>query len=283
MPETEFTIANREGKSFFAREWTAGEPKALILLIHGLSDHSGRYLHVGKFFAAAGYAMIIPDLRGHGRSFGKRGHFPSFNLIMDDISFFLEMARRRHPGLPVVLYGHSMGGNLVLNYLIRKKPPVAGAVVTSPWLRLNLKPPLYKAILATLANNVFPSMTHPDGIIPSYLSHDEEIGRNYLSDPLVHHLISVRTYIELSRSGEYAIEHAHEIPCPILLMHGTGDRLTSFSASLEFSEKLTFDHTFRAWEGLFHELHNEHEKEAILGFVSQWINTVIHTRTSVSP
>ncbi len=276
MPETEFNIPYRKGQSFFACEWSpAGEPKGVIVFIHGLSDYAGRYRHVGSFFAASGYAMILVDLRGHGRSFGKRGHFPSYDRIMDDISLFLAEARRRHPTLPLVLYGHSMGGNLVLNYLIRNKPPVAGAVVTSPWLRLNLKLPLYKVILATLVNKGFPSITRPDGIIPSFLSHDEEVGRIYMDDPLVHHRISVRTYLEISHAGEDAIKHADKVGYPLLLMHGTEDPLTSFSASKEFSEKMIADHTFKAWEGLFHELHNEFEKEAVLGFIKDWIDSVI--------
>jgi len=276
MPQTDFNIPYRKGQSFFACRWLpSGEPKGVIVLIHGLSDHAGRYHHVGSFFAASGYVMILFDLRGHGRSFGKRGHFPSYDRIMDDISLFLAEARRRHPTLPLVLYGHSMGGNLVLNYLIRNKPPVAGAVVTSPWLRLNLKPPLYKAILATLVNKGFPSMTRPDGIIPSFLSHDEEVGRKYMADPLVHHRISVRTYLEISHAGEDAIKHADKVTYPLLLMHGTDDPLTSFAASREFSEKVIAEHTFKAWEGLFHELHNEFEKEAVLDFTKEWIDSII--------
>ncbi|MEI6457222.1 MAG: lysophospholipase, partial [bacterium] len=241
-------------------------------LIHGLSDHAGRYRHVGSFFADSGYTMIIPDLRGHGRSFGKRGHFPSFDIVMEDISLFMAEARRRHPEMPVILYGHSMGGNLVLNYLIRNMPRVAGAIVTSPWLRLNLKPALYKAILAISANRFFPSMTRPDGIIPSFLSHDEEVVRKYIADPLVHSLISVRTYLEISRAGEYALKHAEKIGCPLLLMHVTDDRLTSFVASREFSNRVVANITFKAWEGLYHELHNEIEKDEVLGFIRDWLD-----------
>ena len=276
MPETEFNISYKDGQSFFACEWSpAGEPKGMIVLVHGLSDHIGRYHHVGSFFAASGYSMIIVDLRGHGRSFGKRGHFPSYNRIMEDVSIFLEEARRRHPALPLILYGHSLGGNLVLNYLIRNKPSVACAVVTSPWLQLNFRPPLFKVILAKLVNKVFPSMTQPDGIIPSYLSHDKEVGRKFIADPLVHNRISVRTYLEISLAGEYALKHAERINCPLLLMHGTDDLLTSFSASRGFSKKMIAEHTFKAWEGLLHELHNEFEKETVLGFIKEWIDSVL--------
>jgi alpha-beta hydrolase superfamily lysophospholipase len=275
MTETEFLIPFRKGQSFFAREWSAENPKAVIILIHGLSDHTGRYRHVGSFFAAAGYALIIADLRGHGKTFGKRGHFPSFETIMGDISLFLEEARLRHPKLPVILYGHSMGGNLALNYLIRKKPDVVAAIVTSPWLRLNLNPPLYKLVLAMMLNRIIPSMTQKDGIIPAYLSHDEEVGRQYLADPLVHSRISVRTYLEISLAGEYALKHAGRVSSPLLLMHGTGDLLTSCSATEEFSSNVKTEHTFKSWESLYHELHNEIDKESVLGFIHLWMNRFV--------
>ncbi|MCX6306357.1 MAG: lysophospholipase [Bacteroidetes bacterium] len=275
MDETGFYIPYRNGQSFFACEWSPpGKPKAVILLVHGLSDHAGRYCHAGAFFTAAGYAMIIVDLRGNGRSFGKRGHFPSFDIVMDDISLFLEVVSKRHPSLPVILYGHSMGGNLVLNYLIRHAPPVVCAVATSPWLRLNVKPPLLKAVMATLANRVLPSLPRPDEIIPSWLSHDEEVVRKYMADPLVHHLISVRTYFEISNAGEYAMEHAGKVHCPMLLMHGTDDHLTSFRATLELSTKLIVQNTFKPWEGMYHELHNEPEKRTILEYTKDWIEKV---------
>ncbi|MCX6278153.1 MAG: lysophospholipase [Bacteroidetes bacterium] len=275
VKETEFKISYREGQSFSAREWSPdGEPRGVIVLIHGLSEHAGRYSYVGAFFAESGYTMIVADLRGHGMSFGKRGHFPSIARVMDDITLFIEEARKRHPGLPLFLYGHSMGGNFVLNYLIRNQPEVAAAVVTSPWLRLAFAPLRYKIILATIVNKVFPSMTQPDGVIPSLLSHDEEVCRKYIADPLVHSMISVRSYLEISLAGEYALKHAHKVASPLLLMHGDGDSLTSFAATEEFSKNLTCKHTFKPWKGLFHELHNEVEKETVLSFIKEWIYTI---------
>ncbi len=276
MPKTEFEISSGKGKAFHACEWSPpGKPKAMILLIHGLSDHAGRYHHLGTYFADSAYLLIIVDLRGHGRSFGKRGHFPSYKRNMDDISLFINEAKMRHPALPLVLYGHSMGGNLVLNYLIRQKPDVVGAVVTSPWLRLASKPPLFRILMAKLVNKVFPSLTQADGINPSFLSHDEEVASLYIADDLVHSRISVRTFVEISNAGEYALANASKLECPLLLMQGTDDSLTSFSASREFSGKVTAVHTFKAWDGLFHELHNEIGKETVLCFIREWINSRI--------
>ncbi|MEI7499858.1 MAG: lysophospholipase [Bacteroidota bacterium] len=276
MKANEFAIPYKKGESFYGCEWVPkGKAKGVIVLIHGLSDHAGRYHHVGTYFAGSGYSTIIVDLRGNGKSFGKRGHFPSFQRIMDDISLFIKEAMKRHPSVPLFLYGHSMGGNLVLNYLIRNKPLVAGAIITSPWLRLTIKQPHYKVILAKLANIVFPSLTQPDGIIPSVLSHDNEVAKSYTIDPLVHNRISVRTFLEIAIAGEYVLKHADKVDCPLLMMHGTDDTLTSFSASKEFSSKVIDKHTFKVWEGFYHELHNEIEREAVLEFVRDWIDSSI--------
>ena len=245
-------------------------------MVHGLSEHAGRYSHVGAFFAGSGYVMLLAELRGHGRTFGKRGHFNSYCSILDDISCFIEVARNRHPSLPVFLYGHSMGGNLVLNYLIRNTPPVDGAVVTSPWLKLGHDPPAYKRILAGIVNSFFPSLTQSDGINPAFLSHDEEVVRKYMDDPLVHKRISVRTFLEISSAGEYALAQANSITCPLLLMHGTDDQLTSFQASSTLCDNLHNIHSFKAWSGLFHELHNETGKEDVLEYVRNWINNIVY-------
>jgi alpha-beta hydrolase superfamily lysophospholipase len=276
MNMTGFTIAATGGQSFHLTEWLpSGRPKGLVLLLHGLSEHAGRYRHVGAALAASGYVMVCPDLRGNGQSSGKRGHFPYYRQAMEDVTLFMEVARNRHPDLPVVLYGHSMGGNLALNYLIRHRPAVAGSVVTSPWLRLSSKPPLMKLLLALAVEQVLPSLSQPDGIFPGFLSHDEAVGRAYEADPLVHNRISVRTFLEVSRAGDYALAHAATVSCPLLLMHGTGDRLTSCDASREFSDRMVTEHTFRTWEGLYHELHNEFEREQVLAAVTEWMDRLL--------
>jgi len=274
--EKEYNISSQNGIWFHTCEWAPeGKPKGVVVLIHGLSDHAGRYRHVGAWFSSLGYAMILPELRGHGRSFGKKGHFPSYTTMMEDIALYIAVAKNRFPSLPFFLYGHSMGGNLVLNYLIREMPPLTGAIVTSPWLLLNFKTPFYKTLLAILINKIAPGLTLRDGINPSFLSHDPEVGKQYFSDPLVHSRISVRGFLEISAAGKYALDHADKISCPLLLMHGSDDPLTSFSATLAFSKKMITKHTFKPWDGLFHELHNEFEKEKILIYIGNWCDDLL--------
>ena len=132
--DTNWTSA--DGLPLVGRCWEpAGEPRAVVCLVHGLGEHSGRYAHVAAALNDAGYAVLACDKRGHGRSGGKRGHTPSYEALMTDIDLLLAQAEQRFPGKPRFLYGHSLGGNEVLNYALRRKPDLAGVVATSPGLR----------------------------------------------------------------------------------------------------------------------------------------------------
>ena len=133
MQHIEFTQQAPDGIQFYFQGWQPETPpKAVVCLVHGLGEHSGRYAHVAAALNDAGYALLGFDLRGHGKSGGPRGHTPSYETLMDDIGRLLAEAAHRYPGRPQFLYGHSLGGNLVLNYALRRKPGIGGVVATSP-------------------------------------------------------------------------------------------------------------------------------------------------------
>jgi len=121
MKHTEFEFKTFDGLSLFGQSWQPEDrTRAVVCLIHGLGEHSGRYVHVADSLSQAGYTLISFDLRGHGKSEGLRGHTPSYEALMQDISFLLEAANKKFPQLPFFLYGYSLGGNLVLNYVLRR-------------------------------------------------------------------------------------------------------------------------------------------------------------------
>jgi len=120
------------------------ETKAIICLVHGMGEHSGRYAHVADRLTNAGYSLIALDLRGHGKSPGPRGDIPSYKAFMWDISSLLEISNKKFPQIPSFLYGHSLGENLVLNYVLRNKPRVKGVIATGPWFHLAFEPPAFK-------------------------------------------------------------------------------------------------------------------------------------------
>lgn len=277
MKQSEFKFKTFDGLQLFGQSWQPDDvqSRAVICLVHGLGEHSGRYNYVADQITQAGYTLLSFDLRGHGQSQGPRGHTPSYEALLNDINFFLNEVDKNFTELPHFLYGHSLGGNLVLNYILRRQSPLKGVIATDPWLRLAFEPPRVKVILAQITNYLWPSFSQKNGLDTKVLSRDPEIVLTCENDPLVHGNISARMFISIYQSGRWALEHASEFPLPLLLMHGGDDKITSLEASREFASKVTEKCTFRIWDGLYHEIHNEPEKQAVFAFLISWLNKII--------
>ncbi|MBI1856181.1 MAG: lysophospholipase [Chloroflexi bacterium] len=264
---------SKDGIRFYMRGWEPDKaPKAVVCLLHGHGEHVGRYAHVGEAFSKAGYVLVGYDERGHGKTGGPRGHTPSYDAMMDDVADFLALMEKRYPGLPRFLYGHSMGGNQVINFALRHKPALAGVIATDPWLKLAFDPPAIKVTLGRMMNSIYPAFTQASELETAALSRDPEIVRAYEKDPLVHDKMSARLFVGMYESGLWALDHAAEFPLPLLLMHGTGDRLISSQASREFAERAGRNAAFRAWDGFYHEIHNEPEKAEVLKSMTVWMD-----------
>jgi alpha-beta hydrolase superfamily lysophospholipase len=240
--------------------------------VHGLGEHSGRYGHVAEAFGKQGYATLAFDQRGHGKTPGRRGYAPSYDAFLDDIARLIEEAAKRYPDLPRFLYGHSLGGNFVINFALRRKPGLNGAIATSPALKPGFDPPSLKVALGKIMALVWPTFTMPNGLDLQGLSRDPNVIQDYTSDPLVHDRISARLGTDILKTGRWALEQAAGFPLPLLLMHGSADRLTSAQASCEFAKMAGERCTLKIWEGFYHELHNEPEKEEVLVFLIDWMN-----------
>ncbi len=269
----ELNWQNKDGLNFYVQGWEPNQnPKAVIALVHGFGEHTGRYAHVGEAFNRAGYTLVGFDLRGHGKSGGARGHTPSYDALMDDIDDFLKLIEERYPGLPRFLYGHSMGGNQVLNFCLRRKPDVVGVIATGPWLKLAFDPPPLQITLVKVMNNIAPGSTQKAPVDTAALSHDQKTVDAYNNDPLVHSKISPRLFISIYESGLWALDHAGEFSIPLLLMHGAADRVTSSAASAEFAKRAGKIVTWHPWEGFYHEIHNEPEKAEVLKTMISWLD-----------
>jgi len=227
MKHSEFKFKTFDGLQLFGQSWQPDDvqSRAVICLVHGLGEHSGRYNYVADQITQAGYTLLSFDLRGHGQSQGPRGHTPSYEALLNDINFFLNEVDKNFPELPHFLYGHSLGGNLVLNYVLRRQSHLKGVIATDPWLRLAFEPPRVKVILAQITNYIWPSFSQKNGLDTKVLSRDPEVVRTYENDPLVHGNISARMFISIYQSGRWALEHASEFPLPLLLMHRGDDKI----------------------------------------------------------
>ncbi len=274
MQSGNFNFTSKDGLTLFGRVWQAqGNPKGVVNLVHGLGEHSGRYAHVAEAMTKAGYHFIGFDLRGHGLSEGKRGHAPDYDHILDDVSLFLEKSNQFFdPELPDFLYGHSLGGSIILNYVLRRPNDLSGVIATDPALRLAFEPPKTKLFLGKVMASLLPAFSMKNGLETEALSRDTAIVKAYLDDALVHDFISAKLAMELLDNGQYALDHASDWDIPLLLMHGTADRISAHQASQLFKEKADGKVTLRLWEDSYHEIHNDIDKALVIAVMIEWLN-----------
>jgi alpha-beta hydrolase superfamily lysophospholipase len=281
MNASEMTISESKWKTpqgtwLYTVEWAPPRPRAAVVLAHGLGEHCRRYDHVARVFTAAGIAVLGFDHRGHGRSEGKRGHIPAMALAMDDISHFLDEAAARTPGLPRFLYGHSLGGLMVLNHGLTRKPPVAGILCTSPGLEPGQPVQPVKLFLANLLYSLAPSITLDNGLDVNNLSHDGAVIAAYKNDPLVTPMISSALGLDLINTGKWVEEHGEDFGLPLLLLQGQGDHVVSPAAVRRFAARVPRELiTYQEMPGMYHELHNEVEKQAVLDQMVDWMEARI--------
>ncbi len=248
-----------------------GKASAAVAFVHGIQEHIGRYGHVAKAFTDAGFAFNAFDLRGHGRSGGPRLFAPSYEALMGDVDIHLEETRKRFPGVPLFLYGHSMGGSIVLYYCMTRKPALAGVISTSPGLGSGTRQPALKMLFGRIMNLILPTTIIPTGFPPDGMSRDPAVLENVSKDPLFKAGISVRLGLEILRTGEWLGKQT-EFPLPLLIMQGSADKYVDPTLTVRFVENLKGDVTFKLWDGCYHELHNELVKDQVLAFILGWVS-----------
>ncbi len=274
MTEKTFYLEAFDGRKMYFHQWT-GDAEANLVLIHGMGEHSGRYKSFASYFVERGINVYAIDLFGHGKTEGPRGHTPKMEDYLWQIDFIVGMIQQLKA--PLFLYGHSMGGGLVLNYLFRKNPRIAGVIASAPAIETAFEVPKSKLFLGRMGRKLMPALTQRNGINVDALSKDKSVINAYHADPLVHDIISAEVGIGVIEWGKWLAHLGRDaVATSLLVMHGDKDEVTSPIASERFASKFhSGDVTFKSWKGLYHELHNEPEKEEVLSFVSQWIKSRI--------
>jgi acylglycerol lipase len=277
MKHFESNWKTADGLSIFAQSWEPFEqsPKAVVCLVHGIGEHTGRYAHVAKAFSERGFVLFGADLRGHGKSEGPRGHFPSAEAVTGDIDLLLEQARFHYPGLPLILYGHSLGGILVLFHGLKQKPDVRGIIATSSGLRTALEKQPVKILAAKILGSVFPGALLPTGLDVNAISRDKNVVAAYQADPLVHDRMSLGFGKCMLAIIRWTFNHAIEFSLPLLLMHGKSDSIAYPSGSEEIAAHVKEKSQLVLWENGWHELHNEPFKEEVLKTMIVWMDKLL--------
>ena len=274
MKHIETNWKAKDGLDIFAQSWEPDvvQIKSVVCLVHGLGEHSSRYAHVAEAFGKEGFALFAADLRGHGRSGGARGHISSIEDFMQDIDSLLGQARARYPGLPLILYGHSLGGILVLHYGLKRKPDVKGAIAASSGLHTALENQPAKMTAARVLGSLIPNLALPSGLETEAISRDEKVVQVYKADPLVHDTISLGFGKVMLGVVQWTLEHAAEFSLPLLLMHGKADRIAFPAGSIEVANALKDKCTLVLWDDAYHELHNEPEKNEAFKTMTIWMD-----------
>lgn len=247
------------------------EAKGVVVMVHGMGEHMGRYhKKVFPMLLKSGFAITAYDNIGHGTSGGKRGHCNSYEDLLTLVGIIIEKAEEHFPKLPVFLYGHSMGGNLVLNYSMRKQHNLSGVIASSPYLRLAFTPPKWKLSLGKLMMKLYPSITLASGLDPNGISRIPKEVKAYEDDALAHDKVSPMYTFPVMEAGEWVLNNANKLKTNTLLLHGTADAIIDYKATEELHQKVTTT-TLELFEGGYHELHYDLCSNETLEAIQNWL------------
>lgn len=266
------TFASADGTQLNETVWTAAEPRAVVALLHGYGEHIARYDHVGRALAAAGITVYGCDLRGHGRSPGHRGHIDRFDQYLDDAHALV--TRARAVGKPLFLLGHSNGGLIATQYVLRHPGGITGLVLSSPFFGIKLAVPGVKVLAGRIASAVYPRLGLPSGLRGADVSRDPVVQADYDRDPLNNKNATARWFTETTAAQQSSYDRAGEITLPCLVLHGGGDRIADPVRTQSVAARFaSVDKTVEILPGQFHEIFNEPEadRQKTLARVTAWI------------
>jgi len=275
LQEITGTFAGSDGVKIFYRHYPADSERACLVIAHGLGEHSGRYGNVVGRLLARGISLWIPDHRGHGQSEGKRGHVLNFVQYLTDLRSMIELACEKRIGRSkCFLLGHSMGGLIALHFAQRFPELIDGVLASSPALGMVVEVPAGKKILGSIMSYIWPGLTMGNELDATKISHDQDVVRTYVNDPLVHDRVSTRFFTELMAAMETVNQQVSAIQIPILMQVAGDDHLVDARTAGQFFEKLQApDKTLHVYDGLYHEIYNEPAalREQVLKDLEDWL------------
>jgi alpha-beta hydrolase superfamily lysophospholipase len=273
MQHKEETLIGFEGRKLFFQSWKPeGTPKATIAIVHGGLEHSGHYKYLVDSLLEKGFALTGLDLRGHGRSEGKRGHVMDWNEIREDMGFYLSKLEKEFPGKPLFLFGHSMGGAIALDYSLRRSPALSGVILSGA----AISTAIYNSILISasrLVSAFFPSLTVNLNYDFSILSRDPSVVEEYVNDPLVLSTNSLRFATEYLKTVAWVRDHPSDWKLPLLMLYGSEESFVSLEDINKFFGDVSCeDKELIIYEGGFHQPHNDLQREQVFSDIEMWID-----------
>lgn len=262
------------GAELFCQSWLPdGDARAVIILVHGYDEHSGRYEYFAKHCTDRGLAVYALDHWGHGKSDGVNGFVPAFSVYHDGVDQRIAALPPEHATLPKILVGHSLGGLIGATYLLEKQSQFAAAVLSGPAIKAADEPSAFLKFISGLLSKLLPKL----GVIAldsNGVSRDPKVVADYLADPLVSGTkISARLGHEMMKQMDHVQAHASKLTLPLLMLHGEADRLTAVEGSHFLNDNIgSTEKQLKTYPELYHEIFNEPEKDAVLTDMTDWID-----------
>ncbi len=281
MKHSESTFETNDGVKLYYQSWEPdGEARAAVAIVHGHGEHSGRYMNLVNCLVPAGYTLYGVDLRGYGHSSGQRGHIDSWSEYREDVHAFLQTVARQEPKRAVFLYGHSLGGLVVLEYVLHYPDGLAGVISSAPTVgEIGISP--FLLLLGRLLSRIYPRFSLKTGLDVTALSRDPAVVQAYRNDPLVHSFATARLGTELASAREYTMTHAADLRVPLLLTYGSADRLAAPEGCRAFFDHVTFpDKTRLEYSGGYHESHNDIEYNKVMTDLQAWLDAHVREQTT---
>ncbi len=270
---SEGCFKNKDAQNLVYRAFIPEVPKASVIVVHGLGEHSLKYLPLAEKFYRAGIAAFLYDQRGHGYSQGKKGHVDRFDDYLEDLKLFTEIVKAESLSEDVYLIGNSMGGLISIIFAIKYADRIKGIIASSPELRLKNPPGGIEAALLGPLAFLFPSVTTSNRVPFEDLTHDAAMIEEQKADKVSLRMISFRLFVEMTRAMKYTFDNASLLKTPALFLHGAADRVTDPQATKEFFEKIgAADKKLKLYEGLYHELLREMKREEVMDYILDWVS-----------
>jgi len=277
-------IVTSDGIRLHSRWQTIPNARATIVIVHGLGEHGGRYDHVAEHFLNHQYSVVRYDMRGHGLSDGQRGYFNSFKEVLDGVTQVLTRVNQELPDSPVVLYGHSLGGGIVANWLLHHdwtQHQVFAAILSAPWLTLSSPPSAFYVLLIRLLSMIAPKASIPTNLRVGELCREPHAIEEYNRDEYVHGRLTFRLAIEAYDAGHWNIKNAERCDLPIFAFHGLSDTVTDPASTKQFCDKAPRA-TYTEYPDMLHEPHNDQRQKELLASITNWLST-LEAKTGESP
>lgn len=273
MKHQEGTFEGARGTKIYHQSWhPEGDSKAALLIVHGLAEHSGRYMNLVNHFVPSGYSLYGLDHVGHGKSSGERVYVERFEDYPDTLYLYLDTIKRSNPGKPVFLVGHSMGGLISTIFLLEHQDELAGAVLSAPAVKISGEVSQMTILMGKLFSALFPKMG-VTSLEAEGVSRDPAVVEAYRNDPLVYTgKMTSRLAAELIKTVKRVPLEAKRITLPVLILQGGADRLVDPAGAQMLHDLIgSSDKTIKLYDGLYHEVFNEPEHDRVLADVSEWI------------